>query len=70
MVNTGFEEIQIRLRIDMANSISTYSRLKIRVYYPTLELRFKRQILMIFIVNYIYKKGFLKNKFFSSWTIL
>jgi hypothetical protein len=26
----------------------------------TLELRFKRQIFMIFIVDYIYKKGFLK----------
>jgi hypothetical protein len=30
----------------------------------TLELRFKRQIFMIFIVEYIYKKGFLKIKFF------
>ena len=28
----------------------------------TLELRFKRQIFMIFIVDYIYKKGFLKIK--------
>ena len=26
----------------------------------TLELRFKRQIFVIFIVDYIYKKGFLK----------
>ena len=30
----------------------------------TLELRLKRQIFMIFIVDYIYKKGFLKIKNF------
>ena len=30
----------------------------------TLKLRFKRQIFMIFIVDYIYKKGFLKIKKF------
>ena len=38
----------------------------VRVWLPgpfsinTLELRFKRQIIMIFIIDYIYKKGFLK----------
>ena len=34
-------------------------------FIHTLELRFKRQIFMIFIVYYNYQKGFL-----SSWTIL
>ena len=29
-------------------------------FIHTLELRFKRQIFMIFIVDYIYQKGFLK----------
>ena len=29
-------------------------------FVHTLELRFKQQIFMIFIVDYIYKKGFLK----------
>jgi hypothetical protein len=29
-------------------------------FIHTLELQFKRQIFMIFIVDYIYKKGFLK----------
>ena len=29
-------------------------------FIHTLELRFKRQIFIIFIVDYIYKKGFLK----------
>ena len=37
----------------------------------TLELRFKRQIFMIFIVDYIYQKGFLKIlKRLTSRTIL
>ena len=31
----------------------------------TLELRFKRQIFMIFIVDYIYQKRFLKSKKFK-----
>ena len=29
-------------------------------FIHTLELRFKRQIFMIFIVDYIYHKGFIK----------
>ena len=29
-------------------------------FIHTLEVRFKRQIFMIFIVDYIYQKGFLK----------
>ena len=29
-------------------------------FHKTLELRFKRQIFMIFIVDYIFQKGFLK----------
>ena len=29
-------------------------------FIQTLELRFKREIFMIFVVDYIYQKGFLK----------
>ena len=36
----------------------------------TLELWFKRQIFMNFIVDFIYKKGFLNRKFLNLWTIL
>jgi hypothetical protein len=40
-------------------------------FIHTLELRFKHQIFMIFIADYIYQKGSFKNwNILSSWTIL